>query len=194
MQRDAGAVRHARNSAGLADGRSRCRAADPPLPTFRSGIDVIALDVLVSNRSQRQSHRQSDRLGVRSCEDGVRRAIASFTTVRPLKNAAAGTYALSVSAGPSAERKSSSRKFRLSCGSRSRRRNRMRIGSRIPLLLVREACRCALARRDRDLLRLRSELLVPRLDRVGARRQSLDLEGAVLTADRKERVRHDAAP
>ena len=42
------------------------------------------------------------------------------------------------------------------------------------------------------LLRLDAELLVPRLDRVGALRQPLDLEAAVIVADREERVWQDA--
>src|SRR5438309_8451322 len=51
-----------------------------------------------------------------------------------------------------------------------------------------------LAGADGDGLRLRAELLVPRFDRVRARRQILDCERAVRTRRRVERMRQDADP
>ena len=45
---------------------------------------------------------------------------------------------------------------------------------------------------DRHALRHRAELLVPRLDRVGARRQALEIELAVLVGHREERMIEDA--
>src|SRR5271169_2158145 len=59
--------------------------------------------------------------------------------------------------------------------------------------LERERHRLGLGRADRDLLRLRAELFVPRLDRVRARGQVLDRVGAIRGRHREERVRDDAA-
>src|ERR1035438_5254716 len=59
--------------------------------------------------------------------------------------------------------------------------------------LEREGDRLGLRRADRDLLRLRAELLVPRFDRVRAGRQVLDRVRAVRGRDREERVRNHAA-
>src|SRR5450759_5559310 len=59
--------------------------------------------------------------------------------------------------------------------------------------LEREGDRLGLGRADRDLLRLRAELLVPRFDRVRAGRQVLDRVRAVCGRDREERVRDDTA-
>src|SRR5579872_964940 len=47
-------------------------------------------------------------------------------------------------------------------------------------------------RADRDAMRHRAELLVPRLDRIGARRQVLDVELAVLVGYREVRMVEDA--
>src|SRR5664279_877621 len=59
--------------------------------------------------------------------------------------------------------------------------------------LEREGDRLGLRRADRDLLRLRAELLVPRFDRVRAGRQVLDRIRAVRRRHREERVRDDTA-
>src|SRR3954454_23081477 len=64
----------------------------------------------------------------------------------------------------------------------------------LPLLFARkgEVRGDRLVRADRDLLILRSQLLVPRLEGVLARRQVLDREGAVVAAGGEEGVRQHA--